>query len=82
MLTKTKWALLAATTALTLSACGGFDYGDDSGLWTMDRECDDPRFVDVPGTPGGMASSLDENDTRRDATDCEGLHKAGWIEPR
>ena len=68
--------------AITLSACGGIDFGRDTGEWTMDRECDDPRFKDVPGTPGGMADYLDEDNILKDATDCEGLMNAGWIEPR
>lgn len=79
---KNKSLLLLAAAALTLSACGGVDYGDDSGQWAMDRECDDPRFVDVQDTPGGMAGTLEERNTRRDATDCKGLHEAGWIELR
>lgn len=47
-----------------------FDLGDDSGDWTFDGECDDPRFAGE-----AMATTLREEDERRDATDCG---KALW----
>ena len=50
------------------------DYGDDSGQWTNDGECDDRRFVGQ-----GMAQSLAWLDVGRDATDCQGLAESGAI---
>ncbi|RTE85821.1 MULTISPECIES: hypothetical protein [Gammaproteobacteria] len=72
----------AVVLAMGLTGCGGVDFGDDTGPYTMDRECDDPRFSDVPSTPGGMAGSLDASNIKKDATDCEGFFTAGWIELR
>ena len=50
------------------------DYGDDSGQWTNDGECDDPRFFGQ-----GMAIDLDVADIRADATDCRTLMEAGQL---
>jgi hypothetical protein len=54
----------------------GVDFGDDSGEYPADGECDDPRFTG-PGTHG---ISLAE-DERADATDCRRLCEAGeaWL---
>ncbi len=41
------------------------DYGDDSGEWARDGECDDRRF-----TGSGMALDLGWAQAGRDATDC------------
>lgn len=50
------------------------DFGDDSGEWTHDGECDDPRFVG-----DGMANILLDEDRLADATDCRTLFTAGRI---
>ena len=70
---------LFATLALVLvagtaSAQGRVDFGDDSGDWTLDGECDDPRFEGQ-----GMASVLLDEDRFRDATDCRKLFDEGSI---
>lgn len=67
---------------LALAACtapiiyNGIDFGNDSGQWVHDGECDDPRFVG-----GGMAYDLDTNDIKRDASDCLRLYQAQRIRP-
>jgi hypothetical protein len=60
----------------TVSA-DGIDFGDDSGEWTHDGECDDPRFVG-----DGMASVLLDKDRLADATDCRNLFESGRIRLR
>ncbi|MEQ8446717.1 MAG: hypothetical protein RIB57_12600 [Pelagibacterium sp.] len=47
---------------------GDIDFGDDSGAWANDNECDDPRF-------GGM---LDSHELA-DATDCRTAYEAGEV---
>lgn len=54
------------------SAVTEIDYGDDTGDWARDGECDDPRFA---GT--GVASELLEADRGRDASDCRAAVAAG-----
>ena len=56
------------------SSTAGIDFGDDSGDWTNDGECDDPRFT---GT--GSAAELLEADIRKDATDCRTAFEAGTV---
>src|SRR5690606_34813886 len=46
----------------------GIDFGDDSGNWANDGECDDPRFG------GGLASH-----ELADATDCRNAYEAGEV---
>ena len=46
----------------------GIDFGDDTGIWSNDGECDDPRFY---GT--GMATLLGPANRARDASDCRAL---------
>ena len=53
---------------------GTVDFGADSGQWTLDGECDDPRFVGE-----GMADVLQDVDLFADATDCRTLFEAGMI---
>ena len=53
---------------------GAVDFGADSGQWTNDGECDDPRFVGQ-----GMARTLVDADRFADATDCRTLYEAGSI---
>ena len=50
------------------------DFGDDSGMWADDGECDDPRF-----SGEGMASALSDQEAFRDATDCEDLYDQSRI---
>ncbi len=49
-------------------------YGDNSGEYTRDGECDDRRFVG-----GAMAASLGWGSTGRDAADCRDAAEAGLI---
>ena len=58
-------------------AQGDIDFGDDSGDWTNDGECDEPRFEG-----DGMASVLLDEDRLRDASDCRDLFNAGSISLR
>ncbi len=51
------------------------NFGDDSGEWTNDGECDDPRF----DGPGMTSTPLLFADVGRDATDCGGLFAAGEL---
>ena len=51
------------------------NFGNDSGRFANDGECDDIRFV---GDRGGAASTSD-NYIGRDATDCRNLLNAGRI---
>ena len=59
------WAWLADSRGLV--------FGDDSGEWAGDGECDDPRFFGVAGAESASASNL-----LRDASDC---HEA-WADGR
>ena len=69
------FAMLACLlVAGTASAQGQIQFGDDSGDWANDGECDDPRFEGE-----GVASVLVEEDRFRDATDCANLYKQGRI---
>ena len=56
----------------------GVDFGDDSGLFTNDGECDDPRFIG-----DGMAQPpLLDDDIASDATDCMAAFSKGSIRLR
>ena len=59
----------------------GFDLGDDSGPWTFDGECDDPRFTGAADS--GRTGMPDAHGLERDATDCGHalLHDAAGIRP-
>ena len=50
------------------------DFGDDTGEWARDGECDDPRFEGP-----GMGLTGSESDRGRDATDCRELFEAGRV---
>lgn len=50
------------------------DFGDDSGEWANDGECDDPRFVGP-----GMTLMPPFDHERRDASDCRVLFGLGEI---
>lgn len=51
-----------------------FNFGDDSGDWPKDGECDDRRFYG-----SAMASNLGWSLVGRDATDCKAALQAGSI---
>ncbi|WP_196260176.1 hypothetical protein [Pelagibacterium limicola] len=50
------------------------NFGDDSGDYPHDGECDDPRFQGR-----GAASELFESNRMRDATDCRAAYDAGTV---
>lgn len=52
----------------------GISFGDDSGAWTNDNQCDDPRF-----TGEGMSAILGDSDLHADATDCAAAYQAGTV---
>jgi hypothetical protein len=53
----------------------GLDFGDDSGPWPNDNECDDPRFAGQ-----GSAAVPDARGILVDATDCRRLYEGGYVE--
>jgi hypothetical protein len=53
------------------------DFGNDTGDWPLDDECDDFRFQGF-----AMAPVLLKRNLRRDATDCRGLAERGVISLR
>jgi S1-C subfamily serine protease len=55
----------------------GIDFGNNTGMWAHDGECDDPRFAG-----NGMAEVLVDADRLRDASDCRALYEAGQIRLR
>ena len=55
-------------------AQGGVQFGDDSGEWARDGECDDPRFQGQ-----GMAEYLYDENAYRDASDCRALFSQRMI---
>jgi hypothetical protein len=61
------------------AAAQDISFGDDSGEYARDGECDDARFRGV-----GMSKSLDDDNIRRDATDCRNAFRDGrlflWVE--
>jgi hypothetical protein len=58
----------------TATPAADIDFGDDTGEWAKDGECDDPRFA---GT--GAADELVEADLLKDATDCQTALEAGTV---
>ena len=65
---------IAAATPTPASAVT-FDFGDDSGKFSRDGECDDKRF-----TGAGMTSTpLIDSDIRHDATDCRTAFNQGRL---
>lgn len=68
-------ALFIFVFAASVGTVTAQDFGDDSGEYANDNECDDTRFV---GDRGGSASTTD-NYVGRDATDCRNLFRAGLI---
>lgn len=57
--------------ARSIDSDGNIDFGDDSGFFTLDDECDDPRFQGNGAVGGSELFS--------DATDCRTLYEAGSI---
>lgn len=54
---------------------GTIDFGNDSGEWSDDNECDDMRFAG----PGMTTTPLLQDDIMRDATDCRDAYSAGRL---
>lgn len=54
---------------------GTVDFGNDSGEWSNDGECDDMRFAG----PGMTTTPLLQDDIMRDATDCRDAYSAGRL---
>lgn len=54
---------------------GTIDFGNDSGEWANDNECDDMRFAG----PGMTTTPLLQEDIMRDATDCRTAFEAGRL---
>ncbi|WP_242494407.1 hypothetical protein [Loktanella sp. IMCC34160] len=53
---------------------GGINFGDDSGEWSRDGECDDRRFFG-----SGMASGFSWDHVGRDASDCVAAFQSGTV---
>ncbi len=53
---------------------GDLDFGDDTGPWAEDGECDDPRFEGP-----GMGLTDSEANLGHDATDCRELFETGRV---
>ncbi|WP_208354072.1 hypothetical protein [Pseudaestuariivita rosea] len=66
MFTKYSLLLAAALAMATPVMAEDVNFGDDSGDWSNDNECDDRRFFG-----NAMADTLNWEDTGRDATDCK-----------
>jgi len=62
---------------LRTSGQAGIEFGDDESSWAEDGECDDPRFEGE-----GVASTLLEEDSFHDATDCRDLFNVGQVRLR
>jgi hypothetical protein len=73
----TFWALALCLSLFAVPSQADVVFGDDTGAWTNDGECDDPRFVG-----DGMAEILLDEDKYADATDCRVLYEAGYIRLR
>lgn len=65
---------LAITCAAGPATAQTVEFGDDSGQWANDGECDDRRFVG-----SGMAAGLSWQYTGKDASDCRALFDSGAI---
>lgn len=66
-------ALILLTPFMT-SPSQAIDFGDNSGPWPYDDECNDPRFYGF-----GMASLLMDEDIRADAADYRALYAQGSV---
>lgn len=67
-------AAIALLVSAPLAYSQDIDFGNDSGDFPSDGECDDPRF-----TGKGMAVSLSEESILKDASDCSALFAAQRI---
>ncbi|WP_193337841.1 hypothetical protein [Devosia beringensis] len=61
-------------TVVAAGATSRIDFGDDSGEWTYDGECDDPDFAGA-----GMAAKPGPESRLRDASDCRAAFDLGTI---
>ncbi|MGB3624739.1 MAG: hypothetical protein WA989_02860 [Henriciella sp.] len=68
------FAALAFGAQAQTAGPGDIDFGDDSGLWANDGECDDPRFEGV-----GATDVKDDADLMADASDCRAAFLAGSV---
>lgn len=68
------FAVFALAMIALPAAAQSVAFGDDSGEYAMDGECDDPRFAGP-----GMATSLSAEHALRDAGDCQRLFGIGAI---
>ncbi|MEJ5975571.1 hypothetical protein WG901_02910 [Novosphingobium sp. PS1R-30] len=66
--------LLAAATPHVAYA-QNIDFGDDSGKFAKDGECDDMRF----SGPGMTDTTLIDSDIRHDASDCRSAYNQGRL---
>lgn len=62
-------------TLVGVDANGNISFGDDSGEWSNDDECDDMRFEG----PGMTTTPLLQDDIMRDASDCANAFEAGLL---
>jgi len=60
--------------SLAATQCDAIEFGDDSGTFSGDAECDDIRFEGI-----GMASQLSREFLSMDATDCRAQCDFGTI---
>jgi hypothetical protein len=67
-------ALFALVTGPAFAA-NEISFGDDSGEYANDGECDDPRFVGE----GMTTTDLLSDDRLKDATDCKAAFDAGKL---
>lgn len=67
-------SLVSATMALPAHA-QNIDFGDDSGRFARDGECDDMRF----SGPGMTETTLIDSDIRHDASDCRTAYNQGRL---
>lgn len=68
----------ASPAAPAPSPASAIDFGDDSGDWALDNECDDPRFEGE----GMTETVLLDEDRGHDATDCREAFEAGALRLR
>lgn len=57
---------------------GSITFGDDTGEWANDGECDDMRFEG----PGMTSTPLIQDDIMHDASDCLAAYEAGQLSLR
>ncbi len=62
------------TPAIQATQCDAINFGDDSGSYVGDGECDDPRFEGL-----GAASVITMENLGADASDCSRLCRYGAI---